>query len=76
MSEEEKKAIEMIKEQKEEIEYSINAMECRPEDYNEDVYNDYVEWNKNTETISNLIEKQQKEINRLKDDLGYTRKLV
>lgn len=67
MREEEKKAIEMIKEQKEEIEYGINAMECTPEDYNEDVYNDYVEWNKNAETILNLIEKQQKEIEKLKE---------
>lgn len=62
ISEEERKAIEMIKEQKENVEYSINAMECTPEDYDEDVYNDCVEWNKNAETILNLIETQNKSI--------------
>lgn len=62
ISEEERKAIEMIKEQKENVEYSINAMECTPEDYDEDVYNDCVEWSKNAETVLNLIETQNKMI--------------
>lgn len=69
ISEEERKAIEMIKEQKENVEYNINAMECTPEDYDEDVYNDCVEWNKNAKTILNLIETQNKMIELMEEEL-------
>lgn len=62
MTKEQEQAIEMIKEQKAQVEHGIIVMETNPEDYDEYVYNDFVEWNKNAETVLNLIQTQQEEI--------------
>lgn len=68
LSDEEKKAIQMIKNQKEEVDEALIAMEI-PENYiGEDVEQEYLEWQKNADIILNLIEKQQKEIEELKED--------
>ena len=65
----EEKAIKMLKEQKETIEHGINAMECIPEDYDEDVYHDFLEWNENAQIILNLIEKQDKIIDLMAEEI-------
>ena len=62
MTDEEIKAIEELKKQKESIEYSINAMECTPEDYEEDDYNDCLKLQKYADVLLNLIQKQQEEL--------------
>ena len=68
MSEEEKKAIQMIKNQKEEVDDALIAMKI-PENYiGEDVEQEYLEWQKNAEIILNLIEKQQAQIEK-KDNI-------
>ena len=62
LSDEEKEAIQMIKNQKEEVDEALIAMEI-PENYiGEDVEQEYLEWQKNADIILNLIEKQSKEI--------------
>lgn len=64
LSEEEKKAIQMIKNQKENVDECLIAME-NPENYiGEDVEKEYLEWQKNAEIILNLIENQQKELDK------------
>lgn len=69
MNNEEKKAIQMIKNQKEEVDDALIAMEI-PENYiGEDVEQEYLEWQKNAEIILNLIEKQQKEIEDKKEEI-------
>lgn len=69
LSDEEKKAIQMIKNQKEEVDEALIAMEI-PENYiGEDVEQEYLEWQKNADIILNLIEKQQKEIKNLKEKI-------
>lgn len=76
MTDEEIKAIEMIKEQKEQVEYGINAMEVNPEDYNECVYNDFVQWNKAAETVLNLIQKQKEKIKILNEGIKRQNKQI
>ena len=71
-SEEDKKAIQMVKNQKENVDEALIAMEI-PENYmGEEIEQDYLEWQKNAEIILNLIETQKAEIEDLKD---FNRKL-
>lgn len=62
-------AIKTIQEQKENVEHGINAMECRPEDYDEDVYNDYIELKKKAETLLSYIEKLEQLPNKIRDKI-------
>lgn len=55
MSKEVEEAIKIIKEQKEDAEHGIKYMECTPEDYDEDIYNSYIETKKKAETVLNYI---------------------
>lgn len=60
-SKEVEEAIKTIQEQKENVEYGINAMECTPEDYDEDIYNDYIELKKKADTVLNYISNLEQE---------------
>lgn len=69
LSKEEKKAIQMIKNQKEEVDDALIAMEI-PENYiGKDVEQEYLEWQKNAELVLNLIEKQNKIIYKMADEI-------
>ena len=54
-------AIKTIQEQKENVECGINDMECMPECYDENIYNEYIELKKKAETLLSYIEELEKE---------------
>lgn len=70
MSEEEKKAVDLLNK----LNFSCNRYYIVENGLAKDI--DYILTRNAIKTIKNLIEKQQKEINRLKDILGYIRKIV
>ena len=68
-SKEVEEAIKTIQEQKENVEHGINAMECTPEDYDEDVYNDYIELKKKADTVLSYISELEKLPNKIRDKI-------
>lgn len=70
MNKEEKEAINMINSQKENVDECLIAMEI-PENYiGEDVEKEYQEWSKNAEIILNLIQKQEKIIDKMVEKIN------
>ena len=67
-SKEVEEAIKTIQEQKENVECGINDMECMPECYDENIYNDYIELKKKAETVLSYIEELEKENKYLRDE--------
>lgn len=60
-------AYKFLKQKIYDFEQYINAMESYPEDYDENIYNDYVEELKEYKNILNELERLQKEYERLKE---------